>query len=86
LSVASNTGLIVLARHEDAAEFDGECLLIPAADVPAIAVDDGPHLGFDFRPSSRHRTRLDPYRRRTKELDRLVLEACGKGAEVRRTS
>jgi hypothetical protein len=65
-----------LAWHAETAEFDGECLLIPAADIPTIAVDDGPHLGLNFHPSSAVKTRLDPYRRRLNELDRLVVEAC----------
>lgn len=77
LSLASTTWLVGLAWHEDAAEFDGECLLIPAADLPKIAVNAGQHLALNFRPSSPYRTRLDPYRRLLKELDRLVLEACG---------
>ena len=77
LSLASTTWLVGLAWHEDAAEFDGECLLIPAADLPKIAVNAGQHLALNFRPSSPYRTRLDPYRRRLNELDRLVLEACG---------
>ncbi|HEY8863648.1 MAG TPA: hypothetical protein VIO37_05705 [Candidatus Dormibacteraeota bacterium] len=80
LSLAPTTWLIALAWHEETAQFDGECLLIPAADVPTIAVDDGPHLALNFRPSSAVPTRLDPYRRRLNELDRFVLEACASGA------
>jgi hypothetical protein len=76
LSPASTTWLVGLAWHEDAAEFDEQCLLIPAADIPKIAVNDGPHLALNFHPSSAVKTRLDPYRRRLNELDRLVLEAC----------
>jgi hypothetical protein len=76
LSLAANTWLVGLAWLEEEATFDSECLLIPAADIPKIASDDGPVLKINFHPSSPERTRLDPYRRRLKELDRLVLEAC----------
>lgn len=83
LSLAPSTWLVGLAWLEDRATFDNECLLIPARDIPKIAIDDGRFLSINFHPLSPERTRLDPYRRRLKELDRLVLEACGKGAEAR---
>jgi hypothetical protein len=76
LSLAPTTWLVCLAWHEEAADFDGECLLIPAADIPKVATDDGPILQINFHPLSPERTRLDPYRRRLNELHRLVLEAC----------
>jgi hypothetical protein len=66
-----------LAWSEVAAGFEGECLLIPAADIPKIAIDDGSFLRINFHPSSPERTLLDPYRQRLGELDRLVLDACG---------
>ncbi len=76
LSQAANTWLVGLAWLETAAGFDGECLLIPAADIPNVATDDGSDLAIHFHPSSPERTRLDPYRQRLLHLDRLVLEAC----------
>ena len=76
LSNSSTTWLVGLAWDKEAADFDGECLFIPAADIPRVAGGGGQFLRIAFRPSSRHRTRLDPYRRRLKELDRLVREAC----------
>ena len=79
LSLAPTTWLVGLAWHEDRADFDEECLVIPAADIPEIAVNAGPHFAFNFRPASSVKTRLDPYRRRLRELDRLVVEACGNG-------
>ena len=77
LSHAATTWLVGLAWLEEAAAFDSECLLIPAADIPKIAIDDGSFLKINFHPSSPERTALDPYRQRLLELDRLVLEACG---------
>jgi hypothetical protein len=79
LSNAATTWLVALAWRKDTARFDEECLLVPAADIPKIGSDDGSHFSIHFRPSSPQRTRLDPYRRRLDELDRLVLEACGNG-------
>jgi hypothetical protein len=77
LSNAATTWLVALAWQNETARFDEECLLIPAADIPKIASDDGPHMRIAFHPSSRYRTRTDSYRQRLNELDRRVLEACG---------
>jgi hypothetical protein len=77
LSLAPSTWLVGLAWLEGAATFDGECLLIPARDLPKVAVDHGQSLQINFRPSTTVKTRLDPYRRRLNELARLVVEACG---------
>lgn len=77
LSLAPTIWLVGLAWLEREATFDGECLFIPAHDLPKVAVEDGPVLRLNFRPGGRNATRLDPYRRRVNELDRLVLEACG---------
>jgi hypothetical protein len=75
LSNAATTWLVGLAWLEDAAGFDAECLLIPAAEIPKVAIDDGSFLKINFHPSSPELTPLDPYRRRLLELDRLLLEA-----------
>jgi hypothetical protein len=79
LSHAANTWLVCLAWRRETSAFDPECLLIPAADIPRVASDAGPTLAIFFHPASRYRTRLDPYRRRLAELDRLILEACAAG-------
>jgi hypothetical protein len=76
LSLAPTTWLVGLAWHEHTADFDGECLVIPAADIPKVGVNAGPHFALNFHPSSPRKSRLDPYRRRLIDLDRLVLEAC----------
>jgi hypothetical protein len=75
LSVAANTWLVGLAWHEGVGAFATEYLLIPAADLPKIAIDDGAFLRINFHPSSPERTVLDPYRQVLAELSRLVLEA-----------
>jgi hypothetical protein len=69
------TWLVVLAWREETRAFDGECLLIPAADIPKVASHDGPKLVIDFDPSSPKRARIDPYRKPLGELSRLVLGA-----------
>jgi hypothetical protein len=74
LSAASSTWLVGLAWREETHAFDGECLLMPAADIPKVAFDDGPVMVINFHPSSPERTLLDPYRRKLIELSRLILE------------
>jgi hypothetical protein len=64
-----------LAWLEDADAFHDECLLVPAPDIPKIAIDDGALLTINFHPSSPERTRLDPYRCRLAELHRAILDA-----------
>lgn len=68
------TWLVVLAWREETRAFDGECLLIPAADIPKVATHDGPKLVINFDPSSPKRTVIDPYRRPLAELGGLVLQ------------
>jgi hypothetical protein len=74
LSAASTTWLVGLAWREETVAFDGECLLIPAADIPKVAFDDGPAVVINFHPSSPERTLLDPYRKRLIDLGRLIHE------------
>lgn len=76
LSLSANTWLVCLAWWQESNSFDPECLLIPATDIPEIGTDTGPGYEIFFNPKSPKRTRLDPYRRRLAELDRLILEAC----------
>jgi hypothetical protein len=79
LSHAANTWLVGLAWRRETAAFDPECLLIPSADIAKVATDKGRTLAITFSPESPHRSRLDPYRRRLAELNRLILEACAAG-------
>lgn len=69
------TWLVGLAWREEMAAFDGQCLLIPAADIPKVAFEDGAAMVINFHPSSPERTVLDPYRKPLAELSRLILEA-----------
>jgi hypothetical protein len=72
LNLAATTWLVGLAwRHEKSA-FDAECLIIPAADIPRVAIDKGPDFVINFHPDSPQRTRLDPYRRPLAELGQLI--------------
>jgi len=68
------TWVVGLAWRNEANAFDEECLLIPAAEIPTVAIDGGPKMTIDFRPASPQRTRIDPYRRRLADLSRLVLD------------
>lgn len=78
LSHASNAWLVGLAWQQQTAAFDPECLLIPAADIPKVGTDDGASIAIRFNPKNPVPTRLDSYRRRLAELDRLILEACAR--------
>jgi len=69
------TWLIAMAWRNETGTFDPECLVIPAADIPKVAVDDGAAMTLNFHPASRERTLLDPYRKPLAELSHLVLEA-----------
>jgi hypothetical protein len=69
------TWLVGLAWREGTGDFDDECLLMPAVDIPKVAIDAGSKWAINFLPSSPERTVLDPYRRRLAELSRLILEA-----------
>jgi hypothetical protein len=79
LTAAATTWLVGLAWLADADAFHDECLLVPAADIPKIGIDDGAFLRINFHPSSPERTRLDPYRVKLAELHRAILDA-GPGA------
>ena len=76
LSHAANTWLVCLAWWQETAQFDTECVLIPAADIPQVGTDVGASIQILFNPKSPKWTRLDSYRHRLAELDRLILEAC----------
>src|SRR5258706_4095805 len=75
LSAAPSTWLVGLAWREEMGAFDGECLLIPASDIPKVALDDGTAMVINFHPSSPKRTLLDPYRKPLAELSHLILES-----------
>jgi hypothetical protein len=76
LTAAPTTWLVGLAWLADADAFHEECLLVPAADIPKIAIDDGAFLRINFHPHSPERTRLDPYRCKLAELHRAILDAA----------
>lgn len=72
LSLAATSWLVALAWRRERQAFDAECLLIPTADLPKVALDDGTFMVINFHPESPERTRLDPYRHRLSELGTLV--------------
>jgi hypothetical protein len=74
LSNDPTTWLVGLAWWEQKGTFDRECLLIPAADIPKVAFDDGVAMAINFHPSSPERTLLDPYRKPLADLGQLILE------------
>jgi hypothetical protein len=76
LSFASNVWLVCLAWWEEAAAFDAECLLIPAAEIANVGTDVGASIQIRFNPKNPKPTRLDPYRQHLGELDQLIVEAC----------
>jgi hypothetical protein len=76
LSPAANTWVVCLAWWQERAALDPECLLIPAADISKVGIEAGPSFAINFNPENPVPTRIDPYRRRLAELDRLILEAC----------
>jgi hypothetical protein len=75
LSNDPTTWLVGLAWREEAGGFDKECLLIPASDLPKVAIDNGAVMVINFHPSSPERTFLDPYRKPLAELSKLILES-----------
>ena len=82
VSHSASTWLVGLAWRRETSAFDDEFLLIPAADIPKVGTESGPSFEIVFHPKSRERTRLDPYRRRLADLDRLILEACVAGGSL----
>jgi hypothetical protein len=79
LTNTANTWLVGLAWWHETSEFDPECLLVPAADIPKVGTDVGKVIQILFNPKNPKPTRLDPYRHRLAELDRLIVEACAAG-------
>jgi hypothetical protein len=79
LTHARNTWLVGLPWWHETSEFDSECLLVPAADIPKVGTDVGGTIQILFNPKNPRQTRLDPYRRRLADLDRLIVEACARG-------
>jgi len=73
------TWVVGLAWRQETNAFDGECLLIPAAAIPRVAIDDGSMMTINFHPASNRRTLIDPYRRRLADLSRLILELTSAG-------
>jgi hypothetical protein len=81
LTGSPSTWLVALAYREDRGGFDEECLMIPAADIPKVAFDDGLAMVINFHPSSPERTLIDPYRKPLAELSRATLEAIGNAGQ-----
>jgi hypothetical protein len=75
LTTDPTTWLVGLAWRAETGAFDRECLLVPAAEVPKVAIDAGSKWAINFHPSSPERTLLDPYRKPLAELSRLILES-----------
>jgi hypothetical protein len=73
LTTDPTTWLVGLAWRAETGAFDPECLLLPAAEVPRVAIEDGSKWAINFHPSSPERTLLDPYRKPLAELSGLVL-------------
>ena len=79
LSLSSQTWLVGLAWWQETSEFDSECLLMPAADIPKVGTEVGATFQILFNPKNPKPTRLDPYRCRLADVDRRILEACANG-------
>jgi hypothetical protein len=77
LTHAASTWVVCLAWWQEIAEFDAECVLIPAADIASVGTDVGASIQILFNPKGPRRTRLDQYRRRLAELESLIVESCG---------
>jgi hypothetical protein len=76
LNDTANTWLVGLAWWRETSQFDSECLLVPAVDTSKVGTDVGGTIQILFNPKNPKPTRLDSYRRRLAELDRLILKAC----------
>jgi hypothetical protein len=76
LNLVAKTWLVGLAWWQEDSEFDPQCLLVPAADIPKVGTEAGATIQILFNPKNPIPSRLDPYRRRLAELDRLILDAC----------
>ena len=69
---APSTWVVGLAWQPALGRFAEECLLVPTERLREIATDDGDRLLLKFRPESRNRTRLDPYRQKLSDLGGLI--------------
>jgi len=76
LGLAGNAWLVGLAWWDETSEFDPECIVVPAADIPKVGTDVGGTIQILFNPKNPLPTRLDQYRHLLADLDRMVLEAC----------
>ena len=74
---APSTYVVGLAWLAEQKQFADECLVIPSDDVAAIGADGGQHWVLNFRPHSKERGRLDPYRHPLSELAMLVKDRVG---------
>jgi len=76
LTRATNTWLVGLAWWHVNREFDTECLVVPAANIASVGTVVGDTIQILFNPRNPRPTRLEPYRHRLADLDRLILESC----------
>ena len=72
------TCFVVLAWLEEEKRFHDECLLIPSAEMPAIAQPRGRHLSFDWHPQSSAANRLSRFRVRLAGLAAGVTSSFGR--------
>jgi hypothetical protein len=67
------TGLVWLPAT---GTFADECLLVPAMDLPSVAIDNEDHWVLHFHPHSPEKTRLDSYRVPLNQLASRVEAGC----------
>jgi len=72
LGLESNTWLVGLAWRDETSEFDPECILVPAADIPKVGTNVGDTIQILFNPKNSLPTRLDPYRHPLSDLATLI--------------
>lgn len=72
MGLAGNTWLVGLAWGDETSEFDPECILVPAADIPKVGTDVGATIQILFNPKNPLPTRLDPYRHPLSDLATII--------------
>jgi hypothetical protein len=69
---SATTFLCVLGWDRDAGLFEDDCLLIPSAELPAIARADGEWLELELVPGAMRHRRTDRYRKSLASLGQTV--------------
>jgi hypothetical protein len=67
-----STFVCVLGWDRSAARFEDDCILIPSADIAALARMEGPWLVLELQPGSHSHRQLDPYRTPLRSLGHTV--------------